>query len=231
MNDKPIARLTGVAYLALAIAGGASFLAVRGALYVAGDPAATAANLAERTGLAHLGLALDVVTVVGQALAALGFYALFRRERPVAAFGVAAFGLANAIVITLAAAFNATALTAASESATIVGGDPAATAGLMYALSGACWLFGNIFFGLWLIPMGWFVVSTRRFPKVMGWFLIAGGVGYVLSAFLGALAPDHSATIGNLLPLPATVGELWILAYLLVLGIRPAVSSSTTAAA
>lgn len=230
MNLKSIARLTGAAYLALAIAGGVTFTAVRGALYVPGDPSATLANLTEQAGLAHFGLALDLVTVIGQALAALGFFALFRQDRPVAAFGVASFGLANAVIIMVGAAFNLTALAVVADPAIAPGGDAAAVVGLMYALSGACWTVGNIFFGLWLIPMGWFVVSTRRFPKVMGWFLVAGGIGYLLGALIGAIAPELGSTVGNLLPLPATVGELWILGYLLVLGIRPAVSSSTTAA-
>ena len=230
MNLKPLARWTGAAYLALAIAGGFAFVGARGQLYVAADPAATLANLTAHHDLAVVGLVAEVITVIAQALAALGFFALMRRDRPAAAFGVASFGVANAIAILMSAALNATALAVVAQPSLAPGGDTAATVGLLYALSGACWTVGNIFFGLWLIPMGWFATSTRRFPKVLGWFLIAGGIGYLLGALVGVVAPELGSTLGNLLPLPATVGELWMIGYLLVRGIRPAVISSTTAA-
>jgi hypothetical protein len=230
MNITSTARWTGIGYLALAIAGGLSYAGIRGQLYVAADPGATLAHLTENQGLAIVGLAAEVITVIAQALAALGFFAIFRAERPTAAFGVASFGVANAVIILMSAAFNATALAVISQPSLAPGGDAAATVGLLYALSGACWTIGNIFFGLWLIPMGWFAVSTRRFPKVLGWFLIAGGIGYLLGALVGVIAPELAPTLGNALPLPATVGELWMIGYLLIVGIRRAVTSSTPAA-
>lgn len=222
MNLTPIARWTGAAYLTLAIAGGFTWLGARGQLFVAGDPAATLERLTENPGLAQLGLAADVLTVVAQALAALGFFALIRRDRPVAALGVAAFGLANALTILMGAVFNLTALAVVTQPSLAPGGDAAATVGLLYTLSGAAWTIGNVFFGLWLIPMGWFAISTLRLPRMLGWFLVAGGVGYVLAAFVGVIAPALAPTLGNALPLPATVGELWMVGYLLSLGIRPA---------
>ncbi len=230
MNLKSTARWTGAAYLGLAVAGAVSFLAVRGQLYVAEDPAGTLANLTAHRGLAEFGLIADSITVIAQALAALGFFALFRRDRPAAAFGVASFGVANAIAILMSAVFNATALAVVAQPSLAPGGDAAATVGLLYALSGACWTVGNIFFGLWLIPMGWFAISTRRLPGVLGWFLVVGGIGYLAGAIVGVVAPELSLTLGSALTLPATVGELWMIGYLLVRGIRPAVISSTTAA-
>ena len=222
MNLKSIARWTGAAYLGIAVTGAVSFLAVRSQIYAPGDPAATLGHLTEQHGLAQFGLIAESLVVVTQALAALGFFALFRNDRPVAAFGVASFGMANALAILVSVAFNATALAVVAEPALAPAGDTAATVGLLYALSGACWMVGNIFFGLWLIPMGWFAVSTRRFPRVLGWVLMVGGVGYVLSALIGVGAPDLASTADAVLPLAASVGEFWMLGYLLVFGIRPA---------
>ena len=229
MNLTRIARLTGAAYLGLAVTGAISFLAVRNQLDVPGDPAATLDHLTHQAGLAHLGLVFELLVVITQALVALGFFALFRHDRPAAAFGVAAFGIANAIAVLMSAAFNATALAVVGDSALAPAGDSAATVGLLYALSGACWSVGSIFFGLWLIPMGWFVISTRRMPVVLGWVLIVGGVGYVLSALIGAGLPELATATNAVLPIAASVGEFWIIGYLLIRGIRPAVISSTTA--
>lgn len=90
---------------------------------------------------------------------------------------------------------------------------------MLYALSGAAWTAGSVFFGLWLIPMGMFALGTGRMPRLLGWALLVGGVGHVLSALLApapALAP-----IGAALAYLATVGELWTIGYLLRVGIRP----------
>jgi hypothetical protein len=219
------ARLTGLAYLALAVTGMAGFLVIRSALHVPGDPAATLDRLTEQPGLAQLGVVVELLVVVSQALAALGFFALFRRDHPTAAFGVAAFGMANAVAIMASAAFLGTALVVAADPALAPAGDTAATVGLMYALSDASWAVGNVFFGLWLIPMGWFAIVTGRMPKVLGWLLIIGGAGYVVSALLGPVPTLGVAA--EALAYLATVGELWMIGYLLTIGIRrtPAASA------
>ena len=57
-------------------------------------------------------------------------------------------------------------------------------------------------------------------PRLLGWVLIVGGAGYVLSAFVAYLAPDFGIRYGALLTFPATVGEFWMIGYLLVRGVN-----------
>ena len=90
---------------------------------------------------------------------------------------------------------------------------------LLYLVSGNLWSAGAVFFGLWLIPMGWCVLRSGWMPQPLGWILIGGGIGYVLSALVGYLAPD-ARLIADALTYPATVGELWMVGYLLVRGVR-----------
>jgi hypothetical protein len=220
MKTSMLSRLTGAAYLGIAVTGMLGFLLVRPALYDATDATTTLRNLTEQSALAHTGLVLELLIAIAQALAALGFFALFQRDRPGAAFGVAAFGVANAVTILLSAVFIAAALVVSGDPSLAPAGDAAATVQLLYALSGGCWSIGGLFFGLWLIPMGWFLLSTRRAPRVLGWFLIVGGVGYLLGTLVGAVSPDLKV-LADLLPLPATVGEFWMIGYLLVRGLRP----------
>ena len=100
------------------------------------------------------------------------------------------------------------------------GGDAAATAQLMYEMSGAFWGVGALFFGLWLIPMGYLVVVSRWMPRPLGWILMAGGVGYILSAFVVYLVPDAPSWVELAMTIPATVGEFWMMGYLLIKGVR-----------
>jgi len=77
--------------------------------------------------------------------------------------------------------------------------------------------------------MGWFAVATGRMPRTLGWILVAGGVGYVVNAVLSAALPGTAAPIADLLVIPATAGELWMIGYLLVVGIRRSHSPRTAA--
>ena len=219
MSTTNAARVTGLAYLGLAVSGVIGFLLIRDQLYVPGDAVATAANLVDREGLARVGIAVDLAIVGTQAMAALWFYRLFRPVDSFAAGAVAAFGLVNSVVILVATMFSVTALQVAiSEAATSVA-DPGATSLLLYDLNDAAWGVGALFFGLWLIPMGWLAWRSGHMPPLLGWILILGGAGYSLSAFIAYLAPDASA-VTDVLTLPATVGEFWMIGYLLVRGVR-----------
>lgn len=221
-----IARCTGAAYLGLAAAGMVGHLVLTTQLTAPGDPAETLTRLHESPALAHLMIVMELLVVLTQALAAWGFFALFRRDHLVAAFGVAAFGMANALAILVSAVFLATAVAVSADASLAPGGDAAATVGLLAALSAAAWQAGALFFGLWLIPMGLFAVRTARMPRVLGWALIAGGVGYVLSALLAAV--PMLAPLGEALAYLASVGEFWIIGYLLSIGIRPARGALTS---
>ena len=157
--------------------------------------------------------------VLTQALAAVWFYRLFRSVDTFAAGCLAAFGLVNAVAILVSAALLGTALDVALDSTLMPAGGAAGTVQLMYLVSGQLWEVGALFFGLWLVPMGWLVLRSGWMPRPLGWILVAGGVGYVCSAFLGQLAPDADVVTGAL-TLPATVGELWMVGYLLVRGVN-----------
>lgn len=223
MTDRiSTARLTGLFYLGLAVMGVVGFLFVRAELFVTDDSAATLANLMEQSSLARVGIAADLSIVLFQALAAIWFFKLFRNDNSFAAGSIAAFGLVNAAAILIATAFSATALLVAGDATLAPGGDQAATVQLLYVLNDGTWSLGGLFFGLWLIPMGYVVVKYRVMPAALGWVLMVGGVAYMLATYLAQVAPDAPAAIEALLITVATVGELWIVGYLLILGIRKA---------
>jgi hypothetical protein len=219
-RERRSARAAGAWYLGLAITG-AAFLLIRPAVYDPDDAATTLKNLTTDEGLARLGLAVELAIVVTQALAALWFYKLFRALNPVAAWAVGVFAMVNAVAILASSAAVATALDVAADAGIAPGDDPAATTQLLFRLSESSWGVGALFFGLWLIPMGWVAVTSGRFPRALGWILVAGGVAYVASAFV-EYAVDAPAGLVDVLAIPATVGELWMIGYLLVVGIRPA---------
>ncbi|MFI7022754.1 DUF4386 domain-containing protein [Micromonospora sp. NPDC049900] len=225
------ARATGLFYLSLAIAGALGFLTIRPRILAAGDPDATLAHLAGNESLARVGIALELLVVLAQTCTAVWFYRLFRAVDATTAGSIAVFGMVNAVAILGSAALLATAVQVATDPF----GDAASTVQLLYLISGDLWTVGGIFFGLWLIPMGWCVLRSGWLPRALGWTLVVGGVGYVLNTFVTYLVPD-AGILADLLVVPATVGEFWILGYLIVRGVRrsaltePARATAATAA-
>jgi hypothetical protein len=162
---------------------------------------------------------LELGIVLTQALAAVWFYRLFRSVDSFAAGLVAAFGMVNAVAILGSAAMLATALDVPDDRSLAAAGSAAATVQLLYVVSGHLWGVAGLFFGLWLLPMGWLVVRSRWLPRLLGQLLMVGGVGYVLSTFVSYVFADAGLAAG-LLTVPATIGELWIVGYLIVFGVR-----------
>jgi Domain of unknown function (DUF4386) len=219
------ARTTGLLYLGLALTGVLGFRVLRQGLFDANSPEATLTNLVDHETLARLGIALELGIVLTQALTAVWFYKLFRSVDTFAAGALAAFGMVNAVAILGSAALLATALEVALDPV----GDAAGSAQLMYLVSDNLWGVGALFFGLWLIPMGWLVLRSGWMPRPLGWILVAGGVGHVASAFVGYLTPDASV-VEDALTVPASVAEFWMIGYLLIRGVNrrqlPVVSES-----
>lgn len=211
------ARAAGIWYLVLALSGVVGFLLLHPKIYVTGDVQQTLANLAEQQTLARLRLLAEFVIVVSQALAAVYFFKLFKNINPFAAWALAAWGTVNAVVIMISAVSMGGAIEVAG------GALPTEQKLIMIQIFTQfikhAWGVGSLFFGLWLIPMGYIVVGSQRMPIWLGRVLILGGVGYIASAFLSYAGVEGSWV--GMLTIPATIGEFWIVGYLLIYGIRP----------
>jgi hypothetical protein len=212
-----VARVTGIWYLLLAISGMLGFLLLHGKIYQTDNPQQTLENLVNKLFIARTRLVLELVIITSQALAAVWFYRLFRNINPWAAWAVGAFGLVNAVAIMISAISMGSAIEIANASGT----EPQSKLVMIQLLGQLikhAWGIGGIFFGLWLLPMGYIVMSSKCMPYWLGCVLIAGGIGYLLMTFLGYAGIKSS--ILEFVVLPATVGEFWMIGYLLVFGIR-----------
>lgn len=222
MNDQHkdmmrTARITAIWYLMLAILGVVGFLVLHPKIYVSGNLPQTLANLKDQETIARLRVLLEFTIVISQAVAAVYFYKLFKGINATASWALAAWGSINSAVIMLSAIAMSGAINVATS--TLPEGDQLIMIRLFDQIIRNSWGVGSLFFGLWLIPMGYVVVSSQCMPVWLGRTLILGGLGYIASAFL-TYAGVHFSWI-DMLTIPATIGEFWIIGYLLVFGIRP----------
>lgn len=221
-EQKKTGRVTGALYFLLALCGFAGFIFLRPKLHVAGDAAQTARNLVEHAALARALLVAEVGTIITQALAALWFFKLFRPVNAFAGASVAAFGLVNAVAILGSAACMAVGVKLAGNAS------QAATVLMLFDLSAQAWSLGGIFFGLWLIPMGYAARESKgALPNALGWTLMVGGVGYVLSALIGVAFESPPVWLVEGLVVPASVGEFWMFGFLLIVGWREVPAPNT----
>lgn len=211
------ARIAGTWYLVLAISGVVGFLVVHPQIFVSGDVSKTVVNLSEQETLARLRLLLEFAIVVSQALAAVYFFKLFKDINHFASWALAAWGMMNAGAIMISAIAMGAAINVANAD-TIVG-DKLIMIQIFDQLIKNSWGVGSLFFGLWLIPMGYIIVQSQRMPVWLGRVLILGGAGYIASAFLNYASFKFPGI--DILTIPATVGEFWMIGYLLLFGIRP----------
>lgn len=212
------ARLTGVWYLLLAISGVLGFLIFHPQIFVSENPQKTLTNLTELKSTSRIRLLLEVVIIASQALAAVWFYKLFREIKSWAAFAIGSWGLMNSAAIMVSAISMGTAINIADFTIPSFQEKVVFIQLLSNIISNA-WIIGGLFFGLWLIPMGYVVVVSRCMPIWLGWTLMIGGIGYILNTFFNCLGLSHS--LKDILTIPATIGEFWMIGYLLIYGIRP----------
>jgi hypothetical protein len=81
-------------------------------------------------------------------------------------------------------------------------------------------LIAQIFFGLWLAPLGYLAYRSRLFPKSLGIALVVGAVCYLLDMLALFLVPDFGQKIAAFIVIPSAIAEIWMVGYLLVIGVR-----------
>jgi hypothetical protein len=74
----------------------------------------------------------------------------------------------------------------------------------------------GIFFGLWLLPMGYLVLKSTYIPKVIGGFLIITCLGYLIDFTTFFLYPNFGIVISEY----TWAGEVLIVLWLLIKGVN-----------
>ena len=225
MNSlKRSARIAGVLYLLVAIFAAFAF-SVCAKVYVAGDAATTAGNLVANSGLVRLAVVADLVQATIWVFLALTLYSLLRYVHQGAARAMVVLVAIGAGIVCLNIVFEFEAMLVATSShyATALGTGGANAVALLlleiqhYGLSAT-----SVFYGLWLVPLGYLVYRSELFPKALGVALIVVCACYHAKLLAAFLAPDLGTAIDSYVSIPIWVFELWIVLYLLLIGVRTA---------
>src|SRR2546423_9472239 len=233
-SPRRLARITGVLYLLVGIFGGFAQGFVYPKIYVAGDAAATAANLVANAGLVRLGVVADFFDNTIWVFLALILYRLLKDVNKSVANAMVVLVAIGAGITLLNAVFEFEGLRVATGVVNLAGFGAAGSNALALLLIDAQHyglLIASIFFGLWLVPLGYLAYKSGWFPKALGVVLIVGGACYLVDVLAAFLVPDIGKAIHGYDTIPSIIAEVWTLGYLLVIGVNTKKSDERIVAA
>ena len=218
------ARLTGLAYLYIIIAGLFAQIAVRGQLVAYDDPAATAANILGAEMLYRVGFVAELFMTGADILVALGLYRLLMVvDRHVSLAGMV-FRLVSAAIAGTKALFFLMPLVLLNmdpQAGGFAPGELERLSVLSLRLHGQAYNISLFFFGLDCLIIGWLIWKSGFLPRLIGAGVFVAGLCYLATSLMIFLTPALAASGWfMLLFLPCLVAEAALMLWLLVRGIN-----------
>lgn len=220
---RKTARMAGFWYLIMAVTGAFSLIYVPSKIIVAGNAEATVNNIIANEFLFRLGSVIGILSMVPFLMTILYLYRLFKEVD---------LGNARLMAATVIISIPAALLVEMNNIAAIVllGGGSYLSAFPQNQLHAMAMFFLNlnkqganitgIFWGLWLFPFGILVYKSKFIPKVFGLLLLINGSAYLIESFASLLIPVQYEAVQKFMMLPLMIGEIPIMFWLLIIGIR-----------
>lgn len=222
ISPQLYARLGGVLYLVIIVAGGLGEVFVRDGLIVIGDATATAHGILAASSIWRMGIAGDLLQHLCDVGLALVLYVLLRpvhRNIPLLALllDVVAMSVfvANKLNLLLP-------LFLLDDVKYLAAFTPEQLQALSYvAIRAHAYGFGIglIFFGGECIVLGWLIFHSGYLPKFLGLLMPIAGVCYMVNSFALILAPELAYAIFPAILLPCLVAELSLCLWLMIKGV------------
>jgi hypothetical protein len=216
-------RFAGLLYLLTSFVGFFAMGYVPNKVIVHGNAAATAINIAASETLFRLGIASEIIGHTGFVFVALALYDLLqgvnRRH-------------ASLMVILIVVSVPIAVLNELNSIAALVlvrGADflsifekpqREALAMLFLNLHDRGFVLAEVFWGLWLFPLGLLVYRSRFLPRFLGVWLALAGFAWLILSLTGVLMPQYTGRV-YVYSQPAIVGEIAFMLWLVIKGAKP----------
>jgi hypothetical protein len=221
-SPKRLARIAGFLYLLVGVFGGFAEGYVEPKMYVAGDAAATAGNVVAHAGLVRLGVFADLMDATLFVFLALVLYVLLKHVHRSVARAMLVVVILAAAITSLSALFEFEGLRVATGAVDMAAFGAAGSNAMVLLLLDAQHyglLVAQIFFGLWLAPLGYLAYRSGWFPKALGVVLIAACGSYLVDLLAAFLFPDIGKAIHGFAAILPAIAEPAMVLYLLVIGV------------
>lgn len=214
------ARVAGLLYLAVTIVGVFSLMYIPGLIYVPGDAAATAHNIALHEALFRTNIFLEIWGATLEIFLVLALYRLLAGVNRSLAVVMLVLGLMDVPVFFVNSLNDVGALLFARGADFLSAfAEPQREAMVMLFLRLHHYgeVVNEVFWGLWLLPFGMLVYESRFLPRLLGVWLMLNCFAYLAQNVTGILLPQFTGVVNNI-SLPLQFGEVAIMLWLLLLG-------------
>ena len=221
MSLKKTARITGLLYFFLAIMGIFSIMYIPSQTMVPGDPIATCQKILKNEFLYRIGIAVSVASNILYVFLALMFYSLFKNVNKRLATLLVIFVLVQTPISFIFDTLDITSLL-------ILKGEVLKSLSVQQAqeysilirkiISNGITML-ELFWGLWLVPMGILIYRSGFIPRIIGVLVLITAFAYPAVTITFILFPEHVNSV-EIFAFPAFFGELSIIFWLLIKGVK-----------
>jgi len=190
-------------------------------LIVPGDATTTANNIMANELLFRVGIVGSLITQLIFILVVLVLYKLFKPVNKNHAWLMVIFALVGVPIAMLNTLNRVAALLLlhGADYLNVFGADQLNAQMMLFLnLNEQGVLIAQIFWGLWLFPLGYLIYRSGYFPRILGVLVIIAGFGYLLGSFTHFLLPNYEA-ISSVLEV-MTIGEIIFMAWILLKGAK-----------
>ena len=217
------ARIAGLLYIVASAVGFVRLAYIPKAMFVQGNAAATATNIAAHESLFRLGFVSELVGGVLWLFVPLALYRLLKGvDRGLAVVMVILGSLMPVPIFFVNMVTDAAALLFARGADFLSVFDKPqreAFATLFLNLHHQLDLANMIFWGLWLLPFGLLVYRSCFLPRVLGVWLMAACFAWLALSFTGLLVPAYEGTVYTITQ-PVVFGEVATMLWLVIMGAK-----------
>jgi hypothetical protein len=222
-STKKLARVAGFWYLMMAIAGPLGLIIVPAMVIESGDAAATAQNVLDHEALFRVGIISNFLCQLAFIWLVLALYRLLKdvnenHARLMVSLVLVSIPISFLNMLNPMAALLLLKNTDFLTHFSLEERQSWAMMFLQFQEDGTT--IAAVFWGLWLLPFGWLTIKSSFLPRILGILLIVAGTGYVLHCATYFLFPAAADTVNSIVSLPEGIGELSMVAWLLIKGVK-----------
>ena len=217
------ARLCGVLYLYIIVAGIFAELFVRSRLIVSTDAAATAGNIMANEELFRIGFSGELLHLTFDVAVAVILYVLLRPVDRNIALLAALMRFACDIILAVASLSHFVALRLYDDSGYLDAFSPDQLHTLaLFALKlhGDGYAISLTFFSFACLALGYLIFRSGFLPRTLGVLMAVAGVCYLIDTFSHFLAPAFASSLFPALFVPIFIAELSLALWLTVKGVN-----------
>lgn len=215
---KKIARTAGLYFLLMVVAGLFAELFFRQQIFT-NDTTGTTAQILQHTLLFRAGILSDIVMSLAYLLTAIMLYRLLRDVDENKARLMVLFAACGSVILLMNVLNEYMSLIyATTQEGALSLTQLNVLSGISFTAYQNGYMIGQVFFALWVLPLGQLICRSKFIPKVFGVLFLIEAVCGLLSVASHFLLDNE--TITTLLLLPGTIAEFAFLFWLLIRGVN-----------